>query len=72
MALDQARAPSEGERSYEGTALLTARADRGLSGDPSTVRAFCCGSYVSCPVWRAERERGWEGRRALEAPEEPG
>ena len=36
--------------------------------DPSSFDRFCTGSYIECPVWRAERERRWrEGRRLLDA-----
>lgn len=70
MLLDQEKAALARERGFEGTALLTARADRGYGGDPSIVHGFCCAHYVDCPVWQAEKERTWEAAKALEARED--
>lgn len=27
----------------------------------------CCGNYVRCPIWKAEREREWENKRSQRA-----
>lgn len=36
--------------------------------DPSSLLAFCCGDYTTCPTWRRMREAEWASRdRALDA-----
>ena len=31
--------------------------------NPSSIESFCAGQYTRCPIWRQDRESGWERKR---------
>lgn len=33
--------------------------------DPSSLRAYCMGNYIECPIWQDAKQRQWEARKNL-------